>query len=160
MKKHTGPIIVAALAIALDVAPAQFGQNTVQYDRYQWQYLQTTYFDIYFYGDDLVLPEYVSQVAEEAYRQISDRLNWQIQKRISIMVYQSHSDFQQTNVTFSYMVEGIGGVTELFKNRVVVPFEGSYADFHHVIRHELVHAVINDMVYGGNIQSLVNGTIR
>ncbi len=160
MKKYTGPIFIAALAIALDVTPAQFGQNIVQYDRYRWQYLQTTYFDIYFYGDDRVLPEYVSGVAEEAYRQISDRLNWQIQKRISIMVYQSHSDFQQTNVTYSYMVEGIGGVTELFKNRVVVPFEGSYADFHHVIRHELVHAVINDMVYGGNIQSLVNGTIR
>ena len=160
MKRYTSYIIAAILAITLDTAPAQFGQNTVQYDRYEWQYLQTTYFDIYFYGDDLILPEYVSQVAEEAYRQISDRLNWQIQKRISIMVYQSHSDFQQTNVTFSYMREGIGGVTELFKNRVVVPFEGSFADFYHVIRHELVHAVINDMVYGGNIQSLVNGTIR
>ncbi len=37
-----------------------------------------------------------------------------------------------------------------FKNRVILPFEGSYALFRHVIHHELVHAVLNDMFYGGN----------
>ncbi|MFB0516687.1 MAG: DPP IV N-terminal domain-containing protein [Candidatus Neomarinimicrobiota bacterium] len=139
---------------------AQFGQNIVQYDQYDWQYIQSPYFDIYFYGDDLELAEFTSEIANEAYRQFSDRLNWQIQKRVSIMVYRSHADFQQTNVTFSYMYEGIGGVTELLKNRVVVPFEGSYADFRHVIRHELVHAILNDMIYGGNIQSIISGRIR
>ena len=36
-----------------------------------------------------------------------------------------------------YMQEGIGGVTELFKNRVVIPFEGDYDQFRHVIHHEL-----------------------
>ncbi len=159
--KRILPIALFWLA-ALPVAPltAQFGQNIVQYDRYDWQYIQTPQFDIYFYGDDRSLAEFVSEAVTESYRQISDRLNWQLQKRISIMVYQSHSDFQQTNVTFSYMSEGIGGVTELFKNRVVVPFEGSYADFRHVLHHELVHAVINDMVYGGNIQSIVSGRVR
>jgi Tol biopolymer transport system component len=139
---------------------AQFGQNIVQYDKYNWRYIQSPYFDIYFYGNDLTLAEFTSEVANEAYSQISDRLNWHLQKRVSIMVYQSHADFQQTNVTFSYMYEGIGGVTELFKNRVVVPFEGNYAAFRHVIRHELVHALINDMVYGGNVQSIISGRIR
>ncbi len=139
---------------------AQFGQNIVQYDQYDWQYIQSPYFDIYFYGDDLELAEFASEVSNEAYRQFSDRLNWQIQKRVAIMVYRSHADFQQTNVTFSYMYEGIGGVTELLKNRVVVPFEGSYSAFRHVIRHELVHALINDMIYGGSIQSIISGRIR
>jgi len=150
------------MILALLVAPlsAQFGQNIVQYDRYDWHYVQSPYFDIYFYGDDLGLAEFTSEVANEAYRQYSDRLNWQIQKRIAIMVYQSHADFQQTNVTFSYMYEGIGGVTELLKNRVVVPFEGSFDAFRHVIRHELVHAVVNDMIYGGNVQSIISGRIR
>ena len=53
---------------------------------------------------------------------------------------------------FRNMEEGVGGVTELFKNRVVVPFEGNYKQFRHVIHHELVHAVINEMFYGGSIQ--------
>lgn len=160
MKRPTIIALTGLLALALSPLRAQFGQNIVQYDQYEWQFIQAPYFDIYFYGDDLTLAEFASAAAQEAYRQISDRLNWELQKRISIMVYQSHADFQQTNVTFSYMVEGIGGVTELFKNRIVVPFEGSYADFRHVIHHELVHAVINDLIYGGSVQSIISGRVR
>ncbi|MFZ0391612.1 MAG: biopolymer transporter Tol, partial [Calditrichia bacterium] len=67
--------------------------------------------------------------------------------------------WQQTNVVLTYLEEGIGGVTELYKNRIVVPFEGSYEQFRHVIHHELVHGVMNDMIYGGSIQSLVMGKV-
>lgn len=151
------PILILTL---IGYSQAQFGQNIVQYDDYEWQYIQSAYFDIYFYGDDVHIAEFTSEVINEAYEQISDRLNWDLQKRVSIMVYRSHSDFQQTNVVNSYMVEGIGGVTEGFKNRIVVPFEGDWDAFYTVIRHELVHAIINDMIYGGNIQSRVNGRIR
>ncbi|MCH7520502.1 MAG: PD40 domain-containing protein [Candidatus Marinimicrobia bacterium] len=160
MRKLASILTLSILILWMGRLDAQFGQNTVQYDRYDWHFIQSPYFDIYFYGDDLTLAEYTSEVATDAYLHISDRLNWQIQKRISIMVYQSHSDFQQTNVISQYLTEGIGGVTELFKNRVVVPFEGSYEAFEHVIYHELVHAVINDLIYGGNIQSIVSGRIR
>ncbi|MCH7574565.1 MAG: PD40 domain-containing protein [Candidatus Marinimicrobia bacterium] len=146
--------------LASTTLSGQFGQNIVQYDHYEWQFIQTPQFDIYFYGDDMTIAKFASAAATESYEQISDRLNWQLQKRVSIMVYQSHADFQQTNVTYSYMSEGIGGVTELFKNRVVVPFEGSYADFRHVIHHELVHAMVNDFIYGGNAQSIISGRIR
>lgn len=154
--------IQALIVLTVLVVPltAQFGQNIVQYDRYNWHYIQSPYFDVYFYGDNQALAEFTSEVADEAYQQISDRLNWELQKRVAIMVYQSHADFQQTNVTFEYLYEGIGGVTELFKNRVVVPFEGSNKDFRHVVRHELVHALLNDMIYGGNVQSIISGRIR
>jgi len=45
-----------------------------------------------------------------------------------------------TNVSPYLVPEGVGGFTEGFKRRVVVPFAGSYAEFRHVLRHELVHA--------------------
>ena len=57
------------------------------------------------------------------------------------------------------MFEGIGGVTELYKNRIVIPFDGSHKEFKHVIHHELVHAFINDYIYGGNIQNLIRTKI-
>jgi hypothetical protein len=69
--------ILVLLALAVYVVPltAQFGQNIVQYDRYDWHYIQSPYFDIYFYGDNQALAEFTSEVADEAYQQISDRLN-------------------------------------------------------------------------------------
>ena len=63
------------------------------------------------------------------------------------------NEFQQNNVVSVYMQEGILGVTELYKNRVVMPFEGDYQEFRNTLHHELVHAMINDMVYGGRIQN-------
>ena len=30
---------------------AQFGQNIAQYKKFDWKYIQTKYFDIYFYED-------------------------------------------------------------------------------------------------------------
>ncbi len=41
----------------------------------------------------------------------------------------------------------------------MVPFEGDYKKFRHVVHHELVHAVINDMFYGGSIQSIISNNI-
>ena len=134
-----------------------FGQNKVQYRDFDWSYIQTQHFDIYYYADQLDLAEFAAEVAEDSYEQISIHLRWDLKRRVSIMVYNSHNDFQQTNVVNPYMREGIGGVTELFKNRVVFPFEGNYEQFRHVIHHELVHAVINDMIYGGRYQNIVNG---
>ena len=34
-----------------------------------------------------------------------------------------------------------------------MPFQGDYKQFQHVIFHELVHGVINDMFHGGTLQS-------
>ena len=139
---------------------AQFGQNKVQYRTFDWEYIKSSHFDIYYYNDSYELATFTAKVAEESYEQISKHLRWVLRKPVSIIIYDSHNDFQQTNVTWSYMSEGIGGVTELFKNRVVLPFEGNYEQFRHVIHHELVHALINDMVYGGNIQSIISGRQR
>ncbi|MDP2365969.1 MAG: biopolymer transporter Tol, partial [Ignavibacteria bacterium] len=67
--------------------------------------------------------------------------------------------FQETNVIDQYLSEGIQGFTELFKNRVVIQFNGSYKQFDHLIHHELVHAVMNDMFYGGSIQNIISNNI-
>jgi len=138
----------------------EFGQNKVQYKDFDWNYIRSPHFDVFFYKQNSDLAKFTVNESEEAYEQISKHLRWTIKKPISIIVYNSHNDFQQTNVVDSYMYEGIGGVTELFKNRVVLPFEGSYDQFRHVIHHELVHAIVNDMMYGGSIQGIITGKIK
>jgi Tol biopolymer transport system component len=137
----------------------QFGKNKVQYEQFEWNYIQSAHFDIFYTDDNKALAEFAATEAEKAYMSIKQLLNWPLQKRYTVIVYDSHNAFQQTNVIYEYMPEGVGGVTELFKNRVVVPFDGSYRDLRHVLHHELVHAVMNDMYYGGNIQSLVSGSV-
>ena len=158
--------IALALALLLSIVPVDeanaqyFGKNKVQYTDFDWYFIRSEHFDVYFSNDGYKLAEFTAQAAEDALRGIQESFGYQITARIPFVIYNSHNDFQQTNVVGSYMEEGIGGVTELFKNRVVVPFEGSYGQFRRVIHHELVHAVINDMFYGGSFQAAVTNRIR
>ncbi|HTK82243.1 MAG TPA: biopolymer transporter Tol [Bacteroidota bacterium] len=150
------------LALFVQLAFAQdtpFGKNKVQYTEFEWFYIQSAHFDVYFSQGGEYIADFTADVAESAYTSISKSFRYQITQRVPIVVYNSHNDFQQTNVVNEYLEEGIGGVTELFKNRVVLPFEGDYKKFRHVIHHELVHAVINDMFYGGSIQSIITNNI-
>lgn len=137
----------------------EFGKNKVQYKNFEWYFIQSKHFDVYFYPQEYYLAEFTAEAAEAAYTSISSHFRYDITNRIPLVIYDSHNDWQQTNVISEYLEEGVGGVTEMFKNRVVVPFEGSYRMLRHVIHHELVHAVVNDMYYGGSIQSVIANNI-
>jgi Tol biopolymer transport system component len=151
-------VLVAAVPRAFSQID-DFGKNKVQYVKFNWYYLQTDHFDIYFAERGGNLAEFTATAAESAYASISKSFRYQLVNRVPIIVYNSHNEFQQTNVVSEYLEEGIGGVTELFKNRIVIPYEGDYKKFRHVIHHELVHGVINDMFYGGSIQSIISNNI-
>ncbi len=157
MKRIFTTVVVLLLAISgAEAQNSVFGKNKVQYKTFEWHYIQSNHFDIYYSQDGYQLAEFTAEVAEESYNAIRKLIRYDINNRIAIVVYNSHNDFQQTNVVGEYLEEGVGGVTELFKNRIVIPFEGNYRQFRHVIHHELVHAVLNDMFYGGSIQSLIS----
>jgi Tol biopolymer transport system component len=131
-----------------------FGQNKVQYRNFEWSYIQTNNFDIYYYPGGYELAKFAAQVLEDANKIVSDQLRYQLRKRVPIIIYQSPNEFQQTNVVSDLIEENVGGFTEAFKNRVVIPFNGSYEDFRHVLHHELTHALIFDMLYGNILHSL------
>ncbi|MEO0073588.1 MAG: BamA/TamA family outer membrane protein, partial [candidate division WOR-3 bacterium] len=48
-----------------------------------------------------------------------------------------------------------GGFSELFKNRIVVPFDGSYDNFYHVIGHELAHIFEFQMFYRSRLATFL-----
>ncbi len=153
MKRQKYILLILIISLAATPLFGQFGKNKVQYQVFDWKFIESNYFNIYYHDGAKYLAEYTAITAERALTDIQKLLNYRVNKRLNIIVYNSHNQFQQTNVISSFMPEGVGGVTELFKNRVVVPFQGDYSKLHHVIRHELVHAVINEMFYGGSIQS-------
>lgn len=134
-----------------------FGKNKVQYREFNWRYIQSEHFDVYYYDGGKELADFTAEVAEPALASIQKTCHFDITDRITIIIHNSHNDFQQTNAVGEYLPEGVGGVTELLKNRVVLPFEGDYTKFRHVIHHELVHAVLNLMFSGGSYQALLTG---
>ncbi|MBD3305531.1 BamA/TamA family outer membrane protein [candidate division KSB3 bacterium] len=127
----------------------RFGKNKVHYKDFHWATLETTHFTIYFYRGEEPLAQHTARMAERAYQHLSQTLAHQFTDTIPLIIYASSDDFQQTEVVPGFLGEGIGGVTESLKGRIVLPFLGSYRSFNHVLIHELVHAFQFDMLSGG-----------
>ncbi|MCH8027305.1 MAG: PD40 domain-containing protein [candidate division Zixibacteria bacterium] len=157
--KRLIPIAVVLLAMFAGNVLAQetyFGKNKVRYKDFDWKYIQTRHFDIHFYEDAYEIAEFAAAVMESSYAEISEELNYHIQQRAPLFIYNSQNDLQQTNIISMLIPEGLGGVTEASKKRMVVHFNGSYEDLRHVMHHELTHGVIFDMLYGNLLTSLIS----
>lgn len=125
-----------------------FGRNKVQYRDFKWEIISTPHFEIYYYQGEEEAAYDAARMAERSYNRLSRILQHRFSDKIPIILYASHTDFQQTNVLPGFISEGTGGVTEFNKNRILLPFTGSYAELEHVLTHELVHAFQGDVIYG------------
>jgi len=123
-----------------------FGKNKVQYTSFDWQVMTTEHFRIYFYTKEEEVAGIAARIAEDSYRRLAIRFNHEIKRKTPLIIYSSPHYFTQTNIIPGLLPEGVGGFTEFMKGRVVVPFHGSYHDFDHVIRHELVHVFTLDIL--------------
>lgn len=123
-----------------------FGRNKVMYNQFEWHILQTEHFEIYYYPQMRDLAEIGAQYAEESYAVLELKFNHNINHRIPLIFYATHAHFQETNTISNLIPEGVGGFFEFLKGRVVVPANGSIAQFKHVIRHELVHVFTHSKV--------------
>ncbi len=149
MKRYLlGALLVLCGAWHFD-ASAQFfyfGRNKVQYTDFEWHILKTEHFDIYYYPEMRELAERGAFFAEEAYTSLETKFNHTLDHRVPLIFYSSHLHFQQTNTTPGFIPEGVGGFFEFLKGRVVIPSDGSTAQFRHVIRHELVHVFTHSKI--------------
>ena len=144
-------IFLALLACCGFSAPAAaqyFGQNKVQYRSFDFQVLKTEHFDIYFYESERPGIDVAARMAERWRVRLERLLKHELSGRQPLVLYGSHTDFEQTNVIGGAIGEGTGGVTEPIRRRIVLPLAGPLADTDHVIGHELVHAFQFDMTTG------------
>ena len=151
-----GLVAGCLLALTSGTASAQyFGQNKVQYRQYDWRSITSDHFDVYYYSGFDSVAMRVLDLAEKAHAYLAPRIGHNVGRRIPIILYGSPNDFSQTNVTPELIDGGTGGFTEALRNRVVIPFTGSYDELRHVVVHELTHAVMFDLLYGGSAAAMI-----
>ncbi|MBK6909790.1 MAG: PD40 domain-containing protein [bacterium] len=151
-------ILLCLVLLSAAAAIAQgFGKNKVQYVDFDWRYIQSEHFDVYYADGQERIAEFTAETAERALKLVESSWDYTLEGRIKFIIYASHNRFQQTNVSLSIQEESLGGFTEFLKNRVVLPYTGNYEAFRHVIHHELTHAVNMRLFYGTGFQSILIG---
>lgn len=141
-------LALAAAATALDAVPAAaqyFGRNKVQYESFDFRVLRTARFDVYYYPEEEQAARDAARMAERWYARLSRVLEHEFEERQPLILYASHPHFQQTTTLGGDIGEGTGGVTEAFKQRIIMPVANSYEETDHVLGHELVHAFQYDI---------------
>lgn len=129
----------AMLILAAAPASAQFGQNKVAYGRFAWRVYPSPHFDVHYYGSEETYLQEVVSYAESAYLRISRELDHEIKSRIPLVLYRTHADFEQTNITLEEIPEAVGAFAEPVRNRMVVPVDQPPDKLYALIAHELTH---------------------
>ncbi|HEX9895582.1 MAG TPA: BamA/TamA family outer membrane protein [Gemmatimonadales bacterium] len=154
-------MVVAGLALGVlspGTAAAQyFGRNKVMYAKFDFKIIQTQHFDVHYYDREAEAALDVSRMAERSYAKLARILNHEFNERKPILLYASHSEFQQTNLAGGDIDESTGGFTDYLLHRNTFPLTGSYDDVEHVLQHEMVHQFQFDIWSRGRGISGVQG---
>ncbi len=132
-----------------------FGRNKVQYNDFQFKVLHTPNFNIYFYPEESKGAHIAALMAERWYKRQSFYFGDSLHGKQPLVLYGSFPQFVQTNIIGGQIGEGVGGVTEPLRRRIVLPLAGPLSETDHVIGHELVHAFQYDIT--GAMRSTFGG---
>jgi len=152
-------LLLSVITIPILAEAQYFGKNKPRYKSFDFKVKETPHFDIYYYMRNKETIDWLAQESEQWYDFISDMLYHEIPFHNPVLFYNNHADFQQTNAISGGIGVGTGGVTEGFKNRVIMPLTFTNQQTHQVLGHELVHAFQFNMIIDGentNIRSLSN----
>ena len=160
---RTAPVVAAALVLSAlaGTAAAQtpfvpyFGKNNPHYDDFKWFIYTTDHFEIYYYPEIEKHLERVASYAESAYQQVSADLHHDLSFKVQMILFKTHSEFEQQNVIPGAAQEGVGAFAEPFRQRLVLPLDDPPDRLYGLVVHELTHQFEFDMIP----QSLIRQTV-
>ena len=162
MQDHTKPMykkiflfslflfVIAGIANA-QVSSVEYGKNRVQFKKFKWQYYQTRNFNSYFNQDGQELAKYVAQVAEEELPGIEKFVEFSLQRRANIVIYNSFNDMKQSNIGLGLEWQNAGGVTKLVNNKMIIYFNGNHADLRRQIREGIAGVLVQNILFGEDL---------
>ena len=132
-----------------------YGKNRVKYDKFDWQIYTTDHFEIYYYPELEEHLERVAAYAESAYQQISADLQHELASIVPLVVFKTHSEFEQQNIIPGASPEGVGAFAEPRRDRIVLPMDEPPDGLYRLITHELTHIFMFDIIPRG----LISGSV-
>ena len=161
-----GPLVALVLSVVVLMLGARsasaqtpfvpyFGKNNIHYDNFDWHIYPTDHFEIYYYTDLEKHLERVAGYAEGAYQQVSADLKHDLSFKVPLILFKTHSEFEQQNVAPGAAQEGVGAFAEPFRDRMVLPIDEPPDLLYRLIVHELTHIFEFDIIPQGLIRRSV-----
>lgn len=144
-------LFVITCATSAQVSSVEYGKNRLQFKKMKWQYYQTQNFNSYFNQGGKELGKYVAQVAEEELPGIEKFVEFNLQRRANIIIYNSFDDMKQSNIGLGMDWQNAGGLTKLVNNKMIVYFNGNHADLRRQIREGIANILVQNILFGEDL---------
>lgn len=147
-------LVILAVGVLWPAAPAAaqtpfvpyFGKSLVRYDNFDWQVYTTEHFQIYYYPETKQHIERAAAYAESAYQHISAELKHDLATKVPLILFKTHSEFEQQLVIPGAAQEGVGAFAESDRNRILLPMDEPPDLLYRLIVHELTHVFEFDII--------------
>ncbi len=137
----------------------EFGKNRVQYKDFLWQSYRFPEFETYFYKEGRDVAKYVSISAARNKQELEKFFDYTIDDRVQFVVYNSQSDFRQSNIGITDDEQyNIGGVTRIVGSKVFVYNEGDRALLNRQVRSGIAQVIMDQMMFGGNWREVLKNS--
>jgi hypothetical protein len=144
-------LCILLFSASLTCGWAQFGKNKITYETFDWLVYESPHFNVYYYADEEIFLEEIVSYAESAYLHISRELDHELKFRVPLVIYKTHGEFQQTNITLAELPEGVAAFAEPVQNRMVLPIDLPPDKLYELIAHELTHIFQYSLFYEGSL---------
>src|ERR1041385_4873994 len=155
---------VALLIFLFTGASAQrayetFGRNRIQYKEFDWKYLSSENFDLYYYGERKKPSQEALQYLESEFDRITDLLGYSPYQKTKVFLYNSVTDLQQSNVGLNYSRYSVSGETEFIKPYVEIAHPGNLEEFKEELVFKMSNLLVNEMMFGGSLRDMFTSDV-
>ena len=136
-----------------------FGRNRVQYKEFDWKYLSSENFDVYFYGGRKKLAMEALQYMESEFDRITDLLGYYPYQKTKVFLYNSITDLQQSNVGLNQTRFNVSGETTFIKPYVEIAHPGNLDEFKKELVFKMSNLLVNEMMFGGSLREMFTSSV-
>lgn len=144
-------VFLLHLGAGAQVNTVEFGKNRVQFRKFKWQYYQTPNFNTYFYENGQPIANYVAQVAEKELAQIESFVEYGLQRRANIVIYNHYNELEQSNIGLNLDWQTTGGITKLVNNKMIVYYTSDHAHLRRQVRQGIAKTLVDNVLFGDDL---------
>src|SRR5690606_15790269 len=111
----------------------------------------TDNFNTYFYENGQTIAKYVARIAEEELPEIEQFVEYGLQRRANIAIYNTFDDLRQSNIGLNLDWQTTGGITKLVNNKMIVYFDGNHANLRKQVRQGIARTLVDNILFGEDL---------
>lgn len=136
-----------------------FGQNRVQFHDFDWVSYSSDHFVTYYYPGGQELAKFVVIAAEDRIQKLEEQLNYVLNSKIEILIYNDITDLSQTNIGISEQLYNVGGTNYTDGAKLFLYFDGNHDHMLNFLEKELAKIYLNNMMSGRNFAEIIQNAV-